>query len=50
MNAADVATAVEQYVHGDSAATIGQRLGFDTQTVLNRLPAVGTTIRPRNGR
>lgn len=49
MTAADVATATEQYVRGDSVATIGRQLGFDTQTVLSQLRAVGTTIRPRNG-
>jgi AraC-like DNA-binding protein len=50
MTATDLTAAVEQYGLGDSAATIGRQLGFDTQTVLNRLRAVGTTIRPRNGR
>lgn len=49
MTAADLATAVEQYVLGDSAATIGRRLSFDTQTVLNGLRTVGTPIRHETG-
>ncbi len=49
MTATDLAAAVEQYGVGDSAARIGRRLGFDTQTVLNGLRTVGTPIRPRNG-
>lgn len=49
MSEADIMTAAELYREGHSAATIGRRLGFDPQTVLNGLRYVGIPIRPRPG-
>jgi hypothetical protein len=50
MSATDVAIATDRYTLGDSAATIGRRLGFAPHTVLSALRAAGVPIRPRPGR
>lgn len=50
MSEADIETAAALYGEGRSAATIGRRLGFDPQTVLNGLRSAGVPIRPRPGR
>ncbi|WP_366936085.1 helix-turn-helix domain-containing protein [uncultured Microbacterium sp.] len=49
MSAADISTAAALYREGWSAATIGRRLGFDPQTVLNGLRSAGVPIRARPG-
>lgn len=49
MSEADTTTAAGLYREGHSAATIGRRLGFDPQTVLNGLRSVDVPIRPRPG-
>ena len=49
MSEADITAATELYREGHSAATIGRRLGFDPQTVLNGLRRADVPIRPRPG-
>ncbi|MFN3949051.1 helix-turn-helix domain-containing protein [Microbacterium sp.] len=50
MSEADITAAAELYREGHSAATIGRRLGFDPQTVLNGLRRADVPIRPHPGR
>lgn len=50
MSSAEVRAASDSYLDGDSAATIGKRLGFAPHTVIKTLRAAGVEIRPRLGR
>ncbi|MBP5802722.1 hypothetical protein J2D78_11570 [Microbacterium maritypicum] len=50
MSSAEVRAASDSYLDGDSAATIGKRLGFAPHTVIKTLRAAGVEIRPRPGR
>jgi DNA-binding transcriptional ArsR family regulator len=49
MTVEDIATAANLYRDGRSAASIGQQLKFDGQTVLNGLRRTGVQIRKRTG-
>lgn len=49
MSEADISTAAALYRDGQSAATIGRRLEFNAQTVLNGLRSVGVPTRKRPG-
>lgn len=51
MSELEIQLASDAYlVDGDSAATIGKRLGFAPHTVIKTLRAAGVPIRPRPGR
>lgn len=45
MTATQVELAAELYVSGMSLVQVGERLGFNAQTIANRLKAHGTQIR-----
>ncbi|RXZ86127.1 helix-turn-helix domain-containing protein [Agromyces atrinae] len=46
----DVARAAALYESGQSLATIGAQLGFNPQTISNRLRQIGVALRDPHGR
>jgi lambda repressor-like predicted transcriptional regulator len=50
MSDADVARAAVLYESGQSLAVIGTQLGFNPQTISNRLRQVGVAMRDPHGR
>lgn len=50
MTQTEIASAIQAYQDGQSAARIGRRLGFDPQTVLTALHRADIPVRPRPGR